>query len=113
MSNLHTSGGQTLPNGPGAAAILAAGIGSAAFGIITIAAELFEGLHSALKFVGPVGALSGKTTTAVIIWLVVWFILARRWETTDVEMRPINLAAFAMLGLSLLLTFPPVWGLFL
>ena len=102
----------SIPNGPGAAAILAAGIGSAAVGIVTLAAEVSETIHDLLNFYNPVGPLSGKTTVAIIIWLVAWFVLSRLWGTKTVEMRQVNLAAFILLGVGLLLTFPPVWGLF-
>jgi hypothetical protein len=113
MSMSQTSSVQTIPNGPGAAAVLAAGIGCAAFGIITLAAEASEAFHDALIFYNPTGALSGKTTLGIIIWLVAWFVLSRRWKTETVAMGQINLASFVLLGVSLLLTFPPVWGLFI
>ena len=104
---------ETIPNGPGAAAILAAGIGCAAVGIVTLAAEVSETIHDLLNFYSPVGPLSGKTTVAIIIWLAAWFVLSRLWRTTTVAMRQVNLAAFIMLAVGLLLTFPPIWGLFL
>jgi len=105
--------GETIPNGPGGAAILAAGIGSAAVGIVTLAAEVSEAIHDLLNFYGPVGPLSGKTTVAIIIWLVAWYILSSMWRTKTVAMRQVNLAAFLLLAVGLLLTFPPVWGLFI
>ena len=40
MANSHASGSETIPNGPGAAAILAAGVGSAALGIFALAGAL-------------------------------------------------------------------------
>ena len=113
MSMSQTNTAQTIPNGPGAAAVLAAGIGSAAFGIITLAAEVSEPFHDSLIFYNPTGALSGSTTSAIIIWLVAWFILSRRWGTKTVALGQVNMASFVLLGVGLLLTFPPVWGLFL
>jgi hypothetical protein len=104
---------ERLPNGPGAAAILAAGIGCAAVGIVTLSAEVSEVIHDLLNFYNPVGPLSGKTTVAIIIWLAAWFVLSRLWRTKTVAMRQVNLAAFILLALGLLLTFPPIWGLFL
>lgn len=103
----------SIPNGPGAAAILAAGIGCAAVGIVTLAAEVSETIHEMLNFYNAVGPLSGVTTVAIIIWLAAWFVLSRLWATKTVTMRQVNLAAFALLGLGLVLTFPPVWGLFI
>jgi len=104
---------ETIPNGPGAAAILAAGIGCAAVGIVTLAAEVSEGIHEALVFYNPVGALSGVTTVAIVIWLVAWFALSRLWGTKTVALGPVNLAAFVLLAVGLVLTFPPVWALFI
>src|ERR1700693_3060643 len=65
-----------IPNGPGAAAILAAGIGCAVVGILAFAAEASKPLASWLNFYNPTGPLSGKTTVAVIVWLVAWFVLS-------------------------------------
>ena len=44
-----------IPNGPGAAAILAAGIGCAALGILTFAAEAAKPFANLLNFYDPVG----------------------------------------------------------
>lgn len=98
---------ETIPNGPGAAAILAAGIGSAAIGILALAGDASKAINGLLTFYKPSGALSGVTTVAIIIWLVAWFILARRWGDKTVAMRRVNIAAFALLLVGLLLTFPP------
>ena len=51
-------------------------------------------------------ALSGVTTLAIILWLVSWFVLNRLWRTETVEMVKINIAAFALLAVGFLLTFP-------
>ena len=103
---------ETIPNGPGAAAILAAGIGCAAVGVVTLAAEASETVHGWLNFYDPTGALSGVTTVSIIIWLVAWYVLSRMWRTTSVALGGVNLAAFVLLAVGLVLTFPPVWSLF-
>jgi hypothetical protein len=102
-----------IPNGSGAAAILAAGIGCAMVGILAFAAEASPPFAKLLNFYNPVGPLSGKTTVAVIVWLVAWFVLARLWRDKNVTLGPVNLAAFILLGVGFLLTFPPFWGLLL
>jgi hypothetical protein len=102
-----------IPNGPGAAAILAAGIGCAMVGILAFAAEASKPLANMLNFYNPTGPLSGKTTVAVIVWLVAWFVLSRLWKSKSVAMAPINVAAFILLGVGFLLTFPPFWAIFL
>ncbi|TGQ31436.1 MULTISPECIES: hypothetical protein [unclassified Mesorhizobium] len=103
---------ETIPNGPGAAAILAAGIGCAAIGVLAFASELSPGLHDLLNFYNPVGPLSGKTTVAIIVWLVAWYGLSRIWRRETVNMRTVNIAALVLLGIGFLLTFPPFWYLF-
>jgi hypothetical protein len=102
------SAGETIPNGPGAAAILAAGIGSAAMGIAALAGDASERLGKALNFYDPVGTLSGVTTVSIVIWLAAWFILSRLWATKSVALGRINQVAFALLLVGFLLTFPPV-----
>jgi hypothetical protein len=102
-----------IPNGPGAAAILAAGIGCAMVGILAFAAEASKPIANMLNFYNPVGPLSGKTTVAIIVWLVAWFVLSRLWQNKSVAMAPVNVAAFILLAVGFLLTFPPVWAVFL
>ena len=99
---------QTLTNGPGAAAILSAGIGCFLVGFFFLLAEASPVAKSFFTFYKPTGALSGKTTVAVVVWLLVWFILARAWRRRNVSMWWVNVVAFSLLALSLLLTFPPV-----
>ena len=98
---------ETLPNGPGAAAILSAGIGSAALGVFALAGDAFPAINRLLNFYTPSGALSGVSTVAVIIWLVAWYVLARRWARATVAMAQVNVAAFVLLAVGVLLTFPP------
>ena len=95
-----------LPNGPGAAAILAAGIGSLALGVFAFAGDAFPAIGKAFNFWNPTGALSGVTTLAVVVWLLAWYRLSRIWASRSVDLRPVNRNAFAMLVAGLLLTFP-------
>lgn len=104
---------EKIPNGPGAAAILAAGIGCAAVGVLALATEISPAFRSLLNFYNPVGPLSGKTTVAIIVWLASWYILSRLWRAETVAMKTVNVAAFILLGIGFLLTFPPFWKLFL
>ncbi|HBK05373.1 MAG TPA: hypothetical protein DDZ81_05855 [Acetobacteraceae bacterium] len=100
-----------LPTGPGAAAILAAGIGSLALGVFSFAGDAVPAINRAFIFWQPSGALSGVTITAIVIWLVSWFGLSRRWAGRDVALGTVNVAAFVMLVVALLLTFPPFMDL--
>ncbi|UCI17789.1 hypothetical protein FJ970_22145 [Mesorhizobium sp. B2-1-8] len=97
---------ETIPNGPGGAAILAAGIGCAAIGILALAGDASKAINGLLNFYNPTGALSGVTTVAIIVWLVAWFTLSRRWATKTVAMSRVNIAAFGLLLVGVLLTFP-------
>jgi hypothetical protein len=49
---------------------------------------------------------------AVLIWGITWAILEWRWRGRTVAIGRINSAALALLGMSLLMTFPPVADLF-
>jgi hypothetical protein len=110
MSTPQNSTG-TMRNGPGAAAILAAGIGCAAVGILALLGDASQAIGSFLNFYNPVGKLSGVSTVSIVIWLVAWFGLARLWGTKTVALGKVNVAAFALLLVGLLLTFPPFMDL--
>ena len=64
MSTTQFRGGDTdsLPNGPAAAAILAAGIGCAALGILAFAGDASDTIGRLLNIYNPTGTLSGVTT---------------------------------------------------
>ena len=100
-----------IPNGPGAAAVLAAGIGCAAIGILAFAGDASDTVGRLLNFYNPTGTLSGVTITAIMIWLVSWIALNRLWRQRTVPMVRVNMSAFALLAVGFLLTFPPVMDL--
>jgi hypothetical protein len=101
-----------IPNGSGAAAILSAGIGSFAVALFTIVADKSVYMKNLLVFYKPTGPLSGVTTAAILVWLAAWASLEWRWRKRTVALARINIIAFVLLGLSLLLTFPPAAELF-
>jgi hypothetical protein len=96
-----------LRNGPGAAAVLSAAIGSCAFGVFAFAADAVPAINRVMAIWKPTGALSGVSTAGILVWLVAWFILSRRWAGRDVRLLWVNLASALMLIAGLLLTFPP------
>jgi hypothetical protein len=98
----------SLTNGSGAAAILAAGIGSFALAVLSCAGDKSAAVKNSLIFYKPTGPLSGVTTAAILIWILTWGILEWRWRNRTVAARRIIAVALVLLGLSLLLTFPPV-----
>ena len=100
-------------NGPVAAAVLSCGLGCFLLGVLAVAADGSKGLAAALNFYNPSGPLSGVTTVAIALWLLCWAILAARWKNKPVAFGKIAGAAFTLLALSLLLTFPPFGDLLL
>jgi hypothetical protein len=109
-SALSGSGSQT--NGAGAAAILAAGIGAFLLAVLAIVGEKWPTARRFFIFSKPTGPLSGVTTCTIIAWIVVWAVLHARWRKRSVALARINVIAFGLLVLSLLLTFPPIADLF-
>jgi hypothetical protein len=98
----------THPNGSGTAALLAAGIGSLMVAVFAIAGDKSASIKSFFTFSKATGPLSGVTTSAILVWLVVWAILHARWSKRTVALGPIAAAAFILLALGVLLTFPPL-----
>jgi len=112
LNNAASPNAPALSNGSGAAAILSAGIGSFALAALACAGDKLTAVKNSLIFYKPTGPLSGVTTTAILIWLVTWGILEWRWRNRTVGVGRISVIALALLGLSLMLTFPPVIDLF-
>ncbi|MFZ0959694.1 MAG: hypothetical protein WAO35_02225 [Terriglobia bacterium] len=103
-----TQGEEHLPNGPAGAAILSAGVGCSVLGILAVFADASKPLARWLTFYSPTGPLSGVSSVAILLWLVTWFILAKRWRTKTVAIAKVNAIAFLLLALGILLTFPPL-----
>jgi hypothetical protein len=101
-----------IPNGAGAAAALAAGIGSFVLGLLTTLSQASKAIGAALNFYGPAGPLSGKTTVAVVVWLVAWAILHGAWKNRQVELSKVSLVAMMLVALGFLGTFPLFYDLF-
>lgn len=108
MSAQSTENRTALTNGPGAAAILSAGIGSFMLAIFAMAADKVTAIKNLMIFWKPTGPLSGVTTCAIAVWLVVWLVLDRSWAKRDVPLTRISAVAMTLLVLGLLLTFPPI-----
>jgi hypothetical protein len=100
------------PDGPGAAAMLAAGIGVFALGLMTTLNEVSEGLHDflqSLEMGQGAGPLAGKTIIAVIVWLVAWLILAAIWRGKEMNIKRVFWIGLVLGVLGGVLTFPPVF----
>jgi hypothetical protein len=96
----------TVKNGPAAAALLAGGVAAVIYGILIILSERVPAIGIALNWYNPAGPLSGTTSLAVIIWLVLWAILGNLWKDKDVNFQKIATAALILLVIGFLLTFP-------
>jgi hypothetical protein len=94
------------PEGPVSAAIIAGGIGCFALGVFTTLAEMSEGFRDFLNFYNPVGPLSGKTTYAVVVWLISWVVLHMMYRDKAVESRKALTVALILVALGVLGTFP-------
>jgi hypothetical protein len=108
-SELGAAGQAVMPNGAGLAAVLAAGLGAFAMGLLVILneAEIF----AAPSLYGPVGGLSGRSTLAVVAWLVAWATLHVRWRGREFSVSRVLTWTLVLVGLAIVMTFPPVWGL--
>jgi len=101
------------PNGSAWAAILAAGIGCASFGFFVDLAEASKAVSNRLNLYNPAGDLSGKSTAAVIVWLVAWGILNAKWKRRAIESPGwIMMITLLLVLAALVATFPPIIDLF-
>src|SRR5947209_1193481 len=85
------------PNGPPAAAILAAGVGVVALALIDLLAKTVAPFDALLSWYPPTGDLSGISSLSVLVWLGVWAGLSRAWKACSVD-------SGRVLGATLILT---------
>ncbi len=104
--------GAAQANGAGAAAVLAAGIGSFLLAVFAIIGDQSAAAKNFFIFSKPTGPLSGVTASAIVIWIAVWIVLHLRWRARSVKLARANAIAITLLLLAVLLTFPPIADLF-
>lgn len=103
----------TSAHGTAWAALFSAGIGCAAFGVLTLLSECVPALSKALNWYKPSGALSGVAILAIIIWLVVWAALGARWHHRRLQNeRSLMIATVVLVLVGIVTTFPPFYELF-
>jgi hypothetical protein len=116
-----TSHTATKPNGPAAAAFLAAGVGAFVLGLDTTLAAAFppaEGSTAWWDFAANyglgtgVGPLSGKVIVAVLAYVISFAGFALAWRGREVPLTPVLWATGILLLLGLAGTFPPVFEAF-
>lgn len=100
------------PEGPIAAAILAAGIGGLALGVVTTLAEASTSIKDALNWSNPVGPLSGKTIVTVLVWLAAWAVLHVVYRRKPYETRRALTISLILIGLGVVGTFPTFFQAF-
>ena len=102
-------------DGPGAAAIISAGIGILVLGLFTLLAEVSEGIHDFLgdmAFDQGVGPLAGKSILASLAFFISWGILALMWKDKDPDIKRMFWIGLGLGVLGAILTFPPVFTAF-
>jgi len=103
------------PDGPGAAAILAAGIGIFVLGLLTTLNEMSEGIHTFLDAFdgdGGVGPLSGKTILATVAFFGSWAVLWGLWRNKDIDIKTTFWIGLGLGVVGTVLMFPPVFQAF-
>jgi hypothetical protein len=106
-SKIRDETGSEIPNGAAAAAILSAAVGCFCVSVFGWLGDAVPAIANFFNFYNPTGPLSGVTTTAIVVWLILWSTLSRTWGEKSLPMRKINGAAFLLLGVGLLISFPP------
>jgi hypothetical protein len=104
--------GAEKPEGPISAAIIAAGIGATALGVVTTLAEANESFKDWLAWSDDVGPLSGKTILAVAAWLVSWAVLHLLLRNKAYETRRALAIGLILIALGLVGTFPTFFEAF-
>jgi hypothetical protein len=105
----------TKPNGPVAAAFVAAGIAALVLGIFVTLNEFSPDVSKFLKFdanfgIGKgVGPLSGKIGMAIIAYVISWVALHLMWRGKELNFARVLLVSLILVGLGFALTFPPIF----
>jgi hypothetical protein len=97
------------PNGGIAAALLAAALACAAFGVLVVMAEASEGAGEALTITEGAGPLSGKGLAATAVWLIAWPALHLALRRRELPWAPTRRIVAVLVAVGLLGTFPPVY----
>lgn len=95
------------PEGPISAAIIAAGVGATALGLLTTLAEINAGVADTLQWSDAVGPLSGKTVLAVVAWLLAWVVLHVVLRNKPFETVRALVIGLVLIALGIVGTFPP------
>ena len=100
------------PNGPVAAVMLAAGIGSVVLGILTTVAEASESFKASIEYVTRVGPLSGKVFWSMGAFVVAWIVLGVVLRDRNLAWKTVIWATVAMVIIGVVGTFPTFFQAF-
>jgi hypothetical protein len=103
------------PDGPGAAAMMAAGIGIFVLGLVTLLSEANVSVHDwleSLEFGRGVGPLAGKTILGTVGFFASWIVLGMAWRTKELDLRRWFWIALTLGVVGAVLMFPPVFQAF-
>jgi hypothetical protein len=103
------------PDGPGAAVMMAAGIGIFVLGLFTLLSEASVPIHDwleSLEFGRGVGPLAGKTILGTVGFFASWIVLGMAWRTKELDLRRWFWIALALGVVGAVMMFPPVFQVF-
>lgn len=106
---------QDKPDGPAAAAIVAAGVGIFTLGLVTVLSEASVMVHDflgSMDFGQGVGPLAGKTILASAAFFVSWGILGYLWKAKDQDIKRMFWIGMGLGIVGAVMTLPPVFTAF-
>jgi len=127
MSSMRSEGGKKIdevvwtaeeldivekPNGPAAAALLAAAFGSLVMGILTTWAAAYTGFADKINLQHRVGPLSGKVTFAGLAFVIAWGVLSAALWKRNLQWTPVAIIAAVLIVGGFTGTFPKFFDLF-
>ena len=101
-----------VPTGAAAAAMISSAIGVFFIGFFTTMTGIIPGLGDFLNWWDPAGNLTGKTGLSIIIWLISWAVMNNKWKNTEYDLGKAFKITLILIGLGVLLTFPPIFQVF-
>jgi hypothetical protein len=105
----------TKPNGPVAAAFIAAGIGALTLGVLVVLADASTAIKDALDFsklygLGKgVGPLSGKVAIATVAYIASWIVLHVTFRGRELPWGRVFAATLVLIFAGFAMTFPPIF----
>ncbi len=93
------------------AAFIAGGVSVTVLGVMTTLAEISQPLRESLVWFNRGGPLGGKTSLAMIAFILSWGILIVLFKKHPLRLNSSFIIALALTAAGILLTFPPIFKL--